>query len=210
MTEPAAPRQRPDDTRAHHHHQALHRAVTEIHRAWPHANLDADTRGYPAGRGNGPSSIGDHSDPTPNAALHASHAVAWLAELADIAIALHVHRPEQQTSLPAWRQAVEQIPFPGTQPQRTLRDRIYRLADQGASWWPAPPATGTTIAGVTIGARSNTVEVCALCGEPTLTGRNEAGQLLTRRIDGDPYHATAVTQQGACWWQVWRQRRRGA
>jgi hypothetical protein len=88
-----------------------------------------------------------------------------------------------------------------------LRDRIYRLADEGAQWWPKPVKRGQTVNGVKVG-ESEHMENCGLCGVVCPSGRNEAGQLLMRRDkDGTPFHNLAIDARGACWWIVWRQRR---
>jgi hypothetical protein len=202
-------------TQAELHRRAMHRAVDEIIRVWPHAQVDADARGFPSGGGGetGRSAKGDHSDPTGRIAMTPGKAVAWLADLHDVVLEVAGGEPA------AWdnhglvakilHNAVEALA--GAWPALgDRRDALYRLADAGSKWWPPPPKKGDTVRGVTVGQRGNQVEDCGLCGEPAPGGKNDAGQLLVRRIDGVPYHNIAVTKQGACYWLVWRQRRRTA
>lgn len=206
----------PQLSRAEHQRRALHRSVDRVCDAWPHARLDADARGFPSG-GGGRGPVGGHSDPTPGAALaeHGAdgHAVAWLAQFHDVVTAMLepgsrvVWEPEAVRRL--LHPAVEEL-IAGWPGEHEVVDALHQLADLAGLWWPKDPKVGQRVGGVTVGRRGNDVEVCALCKEPVVTGRSVSGQPLTRRIDGEPYHNLAEGSHGACWWQVWRSRHRGA
>jgi hypothetical protein len=189
-----------------HTRKALHSAVATILRVWPRALVDTQrsTALAQAGRtADGmPRAVGGHSDPTAStvatAVDAAKPAVAWLAELGDVLASIGVNTPNQaMTGL--YRAADTLCADPDS---LTVR-RIFRLADRGAQQWPAPtrkpnaPLTGA----------ASDAEECGLCGILVQSGRNEAGNLLLRRIDGQAYHATAEGDLGACYWRVWRQRR---
>jgi hypothetical protein len=90
---------------------------------------------------------------------------------------------------------------------RDAQNHLVRAANMARAHWPAV-TKGTTVAGVTIGQRGSS-EICGLCKLPAPSGTDENGQPLVRRIDGIAYHNVSIPGvAGACFWQVWRQRRR--
>lgn len=92
---------------------------------------------------------------------------------------------------------------------REAQNQLVRVANMARRHWPRPPTKGAIIDGVTIGERGVGDDNCGLCGLPAPTGTDEHGQPLVRRIDGQAFHNTALPNgPGACYWQVWRQRRR--
>jgi hypothetical protein len=91
---------------------------------------------------------------------------------------------------------------------KEARSTVIRVANLARRNWPTPATKGTQVGGVTIGQRGSTVETCGLCGLPAPSGTDQNGQPLVRRIDGQAFHNTAIPGvAGACYWQVWRQRR---
>jgi hypothetical protein len=188
---------------AEHHRQAMHRAVDEIFRVWPHALVDADARGFPSGAGDGTgrSSIGDHSDPTGRIAMHPGKAVAWLAELHDT---LHPFRvgSEPVEHTPRCQRMVHQVveTYANEWPAHSKsRERLYRLADAGSRWWPRPPKKGELVDGVTVGQRSNEIGQCALCGEPVVPGRGSQGR---RWIQDPKTGERREFHRSPCWYSL--------
>lgn len=192
MTDPDAHLTQRERTR-----QALTRAVDRIVQAWPHALADAGARGFGVGRGY--DSLGGAGELTSveAAADVPCRAVAWLAELADVLA--HV---TGDANWPWFTARVGDTPagiigLAGTLMRQRVPQlvdeawiaRIITLGNKGALWWPTL-ASGDVVKGVTVGQRSNTVQNCALCGDPVLGG---AGDPL-RRIDDDVFH------KSPCWY----------
>lgn len=206
----------PQISQTEHHRQALRRAVTEIMRCWPEALADTavdglrarayDTGGVGQSAGELVKDDGDPDDrgerirftPVEQLALNPSVGVAWLAELGDIVIRLDcpgVFRPDgvSHTLLVAASDALAAM-FPSEQP---LRDRVYRLADNGAQWWPRPPKKGEKVGNVTVGERTNDSGVCALCHQPTHSGNGTTG----RRWVQDPKSGERMEfHKSPCWY----------
>ena len=65
-----------------------------------------------------------------------------------------------------------------------LFQRLYDLANEAMSEWPATPRKGQTIDGIVIGQKSSSIEMCVHCGESVFGGA--ADPIV--RIDGKPYH----------------------
>lgn len=205
-----------------------HDAVSVVLAAWPHARLDAGCRGFPSGGGDG-SRSSEVPDPTSAAALRGvdgAHviepevaAAAWLPELFDVAVAWlgkAPHEPTDPTTPPRWHAAVDAWcdDWPARSAERAEWflpvDRLLRLANRARVWWPAVPKRGERVAGVTVGERGNDVKVCALCEEPIGGGHDDPAKVM----DDQPYHLRSVGRLGeagyrpACFYLVWRQRRR--
>ena len=193
-----------------HTRKALHSAVATILRVWPRAVIDTQRSIVLAQSGRSgdtgmPGGVGGHSDPTASmvasAVDAAAPAVAWIAELGDVlgSLGLHGVNTPNQAMTGLYRAADTLC----GDPDSLIVRRIFRLADRGAQQWPPPvrksnaPLTGA----------ASDAEECGLCGILVQSGRNEAGNLLLRRIDGQAYHATAEGDLRACYWTVWRQRR---
>lgn len=208
------------------HCRSLTHAAAVVCAAWPRALEDAAAVGFPSAVMQ-PSTRGAAENTSVEAAaLRPSVAVAWLAELHDVvtAVATGVWRarawsitwqPQPVHALLA--AAVERVAGewtladlidadPASPNYRRDVFGLYRLADRALAFWPPPAAHGQTVAGVTVG-DDETPEDCGLCHGPVITGRDNDGRLLARRIDGVIFHATAGYGHGACWWTVWRQRR---
>lgn len=138
------------------------------------------------------------------AALNVTVAVAWLAELHDVIEGLCAAVwPGRAFSL-VWtptglsgrlHEAVERVSAEwtlddliDTDPRSPNHRRdvfgLYRLADAAGRYWPAPVRKGERAGTVTVGERTNTVDVCVACGEPIIGGRADP----LKRIDGDPFH----------------------
>lgn len=163
-------------------------------------------------------------------ALNPTKAVAWLAELHTVIGALCWRQmlsgeitisPDAQRALERSdskmlselaHAAVERMCSEWNHNAEHVAKMVIRLGSQGVAWWPPPSKTGDTVNGITVGQRTNrSDEDCGLCDTPAPGGRNEVGQLLVRRIDGVAFHAVAIPgEHEACYWQVWRQRRRTA
>lgn len=195
---------------------ALHRAADLVCDTWPAALSDIDVIGFPpstmpAGRGGGDSSSVE------TAILNPSVAVGWVAELHDVILkVLTAAWPGSAVGIvwepdrvrPVLHGAIDELKASGW----TLDDLVdfdprspnhrrdvfglERLADAAARSWPAPARTGHNVDGVTVGARGNQTEICALCELPVAGGHGDP----IRRIDGQPYHGRS------CWFTVHRQR----
>jgi hypothetical protein len=147
------------------------------------------------------------------------YAVGWVAELHDITLAVLTAAWPLEHVVIEWQPepvsvrlhaAVDTLAatWAADRPGHPrVREDLYRLADAAARHWPEPPKKGTQMGGVTVGERTSTVENCGLCRTPVDGGRNDAGQLLLRRIDGVSFHNTGGDGHEACFWLVWRQRR---
>lgn len=205
----------PSLSQADWHRQALHHAIDIICDTWPRVtNATRLLDGYPPGRGydtsRGNAGIRVDGDTIPATSVEiaaiarlAPH--AWVAELHDTTIrVLDAAWPMRAWSIdwptlrPLLHQAVDTICDTWTlddlidaDPQSPTHRRdvlgVYRLADRSAADWPPTATKGQTVAGVTVGARTNLVETCAGCGLPVAGGRDDP----IKRIDGDPFHANA-------------------
>lgn len=189
--------------------QALHRSLNVIVERWPDALEDANSRGYPAGVGYNPTGVHGNTENTivETCALQPSHAVGWLAELADIVDLLRHHVFTDGGKLP-------RILTPGqltlyghvgidnylaTWPSDAEKNinRIINLANKALAWWPPPPKPGQTANGITVGQRGNTVENCALCDEPAPSGRHPATGKTLNVTDKD-----GRTLHRHCWYTL--------
>ena len=186
----------PNLTMNDHTRQALHRSADRICDSWPLAIVDINAHGYPKARVYDTASVltGDTTveavalAPTPPA-------FTWLDRLAALLAyydLVRIHRRLMHTRIHRGQLAENAI------------NATISLANHAAILWPDPPKPGTTTRG------GHTIdEPCGLCQLPAPGGHNLAGQLLVRRIDGVPFHTIALPgQHNACYWQVWRQRRR--
>lgn len=208
-------------TRQDRQRQDLTRAINQILWAWPHATLDAESRGFGQNGDAGGSETGRHADPTSACALaaldpppgtltdaliqaRAEHwLTAWRALAAmicvDAGIRLPRWNPEHAT--PPLRAAILEI-----NPVPPVTDRAYRLADQALAWWP--PAPKPAKPGTRLKTGDDDDGACAECGLPAPTGRDyDTGLPLAKTLNGRRYHFTAK-MGAACWWVVWR--RQGA
>jgi hypothetical protein len=155
----------PDNlTPGQHTRQALHRSVDRIKRAWPLAAEDAGARGYTATNYDPKTGIGENTS-VETAALKQCRAVRWMLD-------------------------VEKLAYGWTSREAWIR-QVVNLGNQAELYWPATPKKGTTTAGVTVGGRTNTAELCVYCHQPVQPGN-------TRRIglDSDPICKTP------CWYAV--------
>lgn len=182
--------------------QDMHKAVDVICDAWPEAQEDDTSvlrgHGYDAQR----QPVGDHGDPTGNAAIRPNKASAWIIELRQLAYmyldAPLPHTPSQLRR--QWHRVLNEHQT-GWSPQAVAR--LYNLANNALAWWPHDKVKpGQVVNGVTVGERGNDVEVCGLCKQPAPSGRDDNGQALLRRINGQAFHAAGK----GCYWKVWRDR----
>lgn len=173
-----------------------HRAVDQIAEGWRRARIDLATSGLKARTYDGPTiTAAGHSDPTGDQAVNIGHAVAYTAELHAVTVMFLERAPDNpQRFAEAMHHLFRTTPT-GWAPNAL--QRLWRLADRALAWWPDEPKHGDTVAGVTIGARGNTVELCGLCLEPVAGGHGDP----IRRIDGQPFHGKS------CYYTVWRQRK---
>ena len=76
---------------------------------------------------------------------------------------------------------------------RRWADQTVVLANRAMLLWPPLAAKGQTVGGVTVGQRTNNVELCVLCGKPVQPGN-------TRRVgvDSDP------VCKNPCWYTLTR------
>lgn len=211
MTKPADTTSNPDDDTDtwQRTRNALHRNTTAILTTWQHAQVDLDAIGFPTSTlRDGPG--GGSELTTVEAAadqLTRNRAVAWIAELADLIIDLcrSSHAPDgtpwnptntRQPLHQAAEDLAHELPKGRHWPAGPLElvQRIDRLAATGKHWWPTRPTRGTVVAGVTIGARGNTIETCGLCNKPVTGGHNDP----IRRINQVPYHGKS------CWYNATR------
>jgi hypothetical protein len=175
-----------------HTRRALHRAVDRIIVAWPHAQTDSRARGYISSNYEQPGNTGSASVET--AALQRSHADEWLGELRAIWTELtHIGELPEMYGANDTTRGLTAMLFHKRVDQLTHEPTITRiivLGNKAAAWWPTTPTKGDTIAGVTIGARTNSIEECGLCGKPVIGGHHDP----IRRIDGQAFHRTP------CWY----------
>jgi hypothetical protein len=206
----------------------LCRAVNQILWAWPHARLDAESRGFGFGTGGSDTGTGsgDHSDPTSRAAIagldtpHPGHTLSealiqaraeiWLTEWRRLAAQICV---DVGVRLPRWEpeHATERIRTAAGQvnPVPPLTRSVFRLADQALAWWPSPPTSTKRGVGKPLGVDPEDDGNCGLCGLPAPSGRDfETGQRLARTINGVRYHNTAKSGT-ACFWVRWRELQNG-
>lgn len=189
-----------------------HRAIDQIAAAWPKAVDDKNAVGWRSGGdGVNRSVIGDHSDPTQSMAIHpskeAKRAADWIVDLGTV---LHewvlrgASVPAQSQVIDVMHQEVERQATIGIlKRSRPPVVHLLRVADTATGWWPPAPKAGETVGDVTVGERTNRAEVCTLCREPVTSGKNDNGQALLRRINGDPYHGSGP----GCFWKVARSRK---
>jgi hypothetical protein len=199
-----------------HTRQAAHRSIDRITATWPRAQNDADARGYPTGIDYNARTAGSENTSVEVAALNQSHAVAWLAELADLVCQLigayrrivdTTHTRDELTWRNApWTPATARIPLHGatenlctTWPptaEHTIRSLI-RLANTGTTWWPPTPATGTTHAGVTVGKfqRGSNAETCLYCHVLAHPGDRRAIKTPAGEVEG-------YVHTSPCWYAV--------
>lgn len=186
--------------------RCAHRDITRICQTWPQARLDAQARGYGTGRTfDGTSRGGSELTSVEAAASHQDFATGWIAELGDVLMTIGLPSTVQESDEPQIHISADTYCAEWPKGANQTLKRLHYLAEQAFHYWPDPPKRGQTVQGVTIGGRTNTVENCALCNEPVVSGKDEAGNALLRRDkDGMPFHAAGK----GCYWQVWRQRRK--
>ena len=190
-----------------HTRPVLHRSTDRICNSWPWALDDLDAYGYPKAHAYD-TTIAATSDTTvETVALGPTcQAITWIDNLTGmlagygLAQTVRYYTP---TIAGIWRNRIHTHIDRWHISEKTITATI-RVANQAAILWPDRPKPGT------IGRNGQaTDEPCGLCQLPAPSGRNNDGQLLARRIDGIPYHTLALPgQHDACYWQVWRQRRR--
>lgn len=205
-----------------HVRRHCHNDIDQCCDTWPVALLDAGCRGFPSAvmqprtSGGGEEVDGEQISFTSveRAGNRPDFATAWIAELGDVLGLFGLPAtPQRGGSWDAsrvrvpWHRAAEELLSDWPPLAESATKRLSVLANMARAHWPAPVRRGQSVGGVVVGERGNQVEVCGLCGEPAPGGRNEAGQLLVRRIDGVAFHATAAGSLPACFWVVWRQRR---
>jgi hypothetical protein len=127
---------------------------------------------------------------------------AWNAALNDANARGYPTRLLDPTRGDADNTSVEAAALTRSQAKEWLHDldkvttTIVGLANRSQLLWAPTPRHGSTKAGVTVGQRTNTVEVCGLCQEPVTGGHADP----IRRIDGQAFHGRS------CWFTVTRSR----
>ena len=185
----------PQLTPLEHTRRALHRAVDRICVTWPQALDDADARGYPQGVDYNVRRCGSDNTSVEAAALTESHAVAWLAELAEVLGPLCGARTwTYQNAVMPMHAAVQAMCLNWPDGAEHVARQLIRLANTGLNWWPPVLKTGQTVAGVTVGRRTSTVEICVFCQNPVLGGHDDP----IRRVglNSDPVH------RSPCWYAL--------
>lgn len=167
--------------------RATHRSIDRILDAYPRAHDDAQSRGWPP-TGEQVGSSNNVADPTGTQALNPSQAVAWIAQLGDIMRELQAGVGPPTTML--YELAETLIFDQWNQRSDALIRAIIDLGNKAVAWFPPPPKPGTVIGDITVGKRSNNVELCARCREPVIGGNADP----KRYIDGTAYH------KSPCWY----------
>jgi hypothetical protein len=189
-----------------------HRDVERVCSAWEPALRDAEARGFGSGR-SFDGCPGGQSELTSveAAASRPDFATAWLAELGDVLHDMGI--PARRDRFHGWtaetcgpwmhRRVDKMCQTFNREANRTLL-RLHRLAAAAHAYWPPPLHKGQRVGNVVVGERGNTVETCALCGEPAPSGRDpETGITLIKTLDGQVFHNT----NPACYYVVYRQRK---